>query len=153
MRYERATSAGVIVFIRERGACEFLLLLSRLTKRRLWEFPKGGVADGETVFEAAMRELEEETGLAAADVRLVPGFEGKENYRFSVEERGDRVLIRKRVVYFLAEASRREVRLSAAETSEHAWLPLQEARRRVRYRERREMLDRAAAAAACTRTR
>lgn len=149
MRYERAASAGVIVFIRDRGVCEFLLLLSRLTKRPLWEFPKGGVDEGETVLQAAMRELREETGLSAEDVRLLPEFKEREDYRFSVEEGGERVLIRKRVVYFLAESSRREIRLSSVETSEHAWLPLREARRRLRYRERREMLDRAATAAGC----
>lgn len=149
MRYERASSAGVIVFNRDRGACEFLLLLSRLTRRPLWEFPKGGINEGETVLQAAMRELQEETGLSADDVRMVSGFEGRENYRFSVDEGGERVLIRKRVTYFLAESTRREIRLSTAETSRHAWLGVREARRRLRYRERREMLDRAAEAAGC----
>lgn len=151
MRSKRDDAAGVIVFHRDPDeGCRFLLLLSRLTKRPLWEFPKGGIDAGESPFDAALRELEEETGLAADDVRVVPGFERTEQYRFTVGRRGDRTLVRKRVTYFLAEARHRAVRLSPEEASEHAWLGLTEARRRLRYRERRRMLDAAARAAGCT---
>src|SRR4051812_42639394 len=70
MRYRRDVSAGIIVFHRSPEGCRFLLLLSRLTKRPLWEFPKGGVDEGETVLQAALRELQEETGLEPGDVSM-----------------------------------------------------------------------------------
>lgn len=149
---QRNSSAGVIVFSRgDGGECEYLLLLSRRTKRPLWEFPKGGIEKGETTTEAALRELHEETGLAAHDIRILPGFERTENYRFSIGERR-KTTIRKQVTYYLAEALRREVTVSDEETSAFAWVPLKEALRRLRYPGRRKMLEDAAAAAGCSGT-
>ncbi|HUF50003.1 MAG TPA: NUDIX domain-containing protein [Longimicrobiales bacterium] len=149
MRYRKDKSAGVIVFHRDPDGCRFLLLLSRLTKRPLWEFPKGGVDDGETVTEAALRELREETGLAAADIRLIPDFEHREEYRFTSGKGDGRTLVRKEVTYFLAEALSTDVRLSAHEASQFAWLPLPEALRKLKYKARREMLRQAARIAGC----
>lgn len=39
-----------------------------------WDLPKGHVDPGETDMECALRELEEETGIAAADVTVDPDF-------------------------------------------------------------------------------
>lgn len=149
MRYRRDVSAGVIVFHRDSDGCRFLLLLSKLTKRPLWEFPKGGVDEGETLIQAAIRELEEETGLSSDQVRIVDGFEHKEDYRFTSGKEEDRIFVRKAVTYFLAEASHTDIRLSAHEASDFVWLPLNEARAKLRYAARRRMLDAAAAAAGC----
>ena len=149
MRYRRDKSAGVIVFHRDPDGCRFLLLLSRLTKRPLWEFPKGGVDEGETVAEAAMRELREETGLAADQIRLISDFEHREEYRFTSGTGEGRTLVRKEVTYFLAEAMSTDVQLSAHEASQFAWLPLAEALRKLKYKARREMLQQAARVAGC----
>lgn len=149
MRYRRDVSAGVIVFHRGEDGCRFLLLLSKLTKRPLWEFPKGGVDEGETLLQAALRELQEETGLAPDEVRIVEGFEHKEDYRFTSGKEEDRVFVRKAVTYFLAEALRTDVRLSAHEASEFAWLTYEQTRAKLRYAARRRMLELAATAAGC----
>jgi 8-oxo-dGTP pyrophosphatase MutT (NUDIX family) len=150
MRYRRDVSAGVIVYHRGSDGCRFLLLLSKLTKRPLWEFPKGGVDEGETLLQAALRELEEETGLSRDQVRIVDGFEHKEDYRFTSGKEDDRVFVRKAVTYFRAEAAHTDIRLSAHEASDFAWLTLAEARTKLRYAARRRMLDAAATASACS---
>jgi 8-oxo-dGTP pyrophosphatase MutT (NUDIX family) len=147
---ERHNAAGVIVYRRTPEGCRFLLLRSRLTRRPLWEFPKGGVDTGESARDAALRELREETGLRPADIRIVPDFQRTEEYEFISENDGERVRVGKRVTYFLAEAAHADVRLSAHEASEFAWLPLAEAARRIRYPARRRMLEAAARRAGCT---
>lgn len=149
MRYRHDVSAGVIVFHRAEQGCRFLLVLSRLTKRPLWEFPKGGVDEGESLAEAAMRELREETGLRPSDVRLIPDFERREEYRFTTADGDERLLIRKEVTYYLAETSRTDVRIAEAEASEYAWLDRTEALRKLRYPGRRALLEAAARAAGC----
>ncbi|KAB7624404.1 bis(5'-nucleosyl)-tetraphosphatase [Alkalilimnicola sp. S0819] len=55
----RTLSSGVVVIRRERGEWRFLLLRAY----QYWDFPKGGVERGETPFEAALREVQEETGI------------------------------------------------------------------------------------------
>jgi 8-oxo-dGTP pyrophosphatase MutT (NUDIX family) len=139
----------MIVFNRSAGRCRFLLVLSRLTKRPLWEFPKGGVDSNESLLETALRELEEEAGIHADALTVVPGFEWSESYRFTSGRESERTLIYKRVTYYLAESNTLEVKLAPQEISEYAWLDLEEAQRRIKYKERRRMLREAAVAAGC----
>lgn len=149
VRHQRHKSADVIVFRRAGDECLFLLVLSRLTKRPLWEFPKGGVERGETLLQAALRELSEETGISDNEVKLVPDFQRTEDYRFTAGDEAQRTLIHKQVTYFLGETTRTDVVLSVKESSEFAWLNLEDALKRVRYAKRKRLLSDAAAAAGC----
>ncbi|MGQ0563425.1 MAG: bis(5'-nucleosyl)-tetraphosphatase [Gemmatimonadota bacterium] len=149
VRHQRHKSAGVIVYRRAGDECLFLLVLSRLTKRALWEFPKGGVEKGETLRQAALRELTEETGITEHEVRLIPDFQKTEDYRFSAGAGGQRTLIHKQVTYFLGETTKSAVVLSAQESSEFAWLPLPDAMKRLRYTKRKRLLSDAAAEIGC----
>ncbi len=141
MKREWHHSAGVIVF-REGEARSYLLMRSALTRRPVWEFPKGALEDGETELEAAERELLEETGLGPGDYSLFDGFQEEERYYFTRGSGPDLRLIRKRVDYFLAEWQRGEVQLSR-EASRYEWVSLEDALRMLRFPEKRRVLSRA----------
>jgi bis(5'-nucleosidyl)-tetraphosphatase len=141
MRREWHHSAGVIVF-REDSPRSYLLMRSALTRRPVWEFPKGAIEDGETELEAAERELSEETGLSGGDYTILDGFREEERYYFTRGSGPEICLIRKRVDYFLAEWQRGEVQVSR-EASRHEWVTLEEALRMLRFPEKRRVLARA----------
>lgn len=61
--------AGVVVVVRRSNGD--VMAFERSDVMGEWQLPQGGLDDGETTLEAAWRELAEETGLTATDVRLV----------------------------------------------------------------------------------
>src|SRR5436853_7519497 len=62
--------AGAIAIRRGRSGTE--VLVARAKKNPLeWIFPKGHIEPGETAAEAAVRELQEETGVAGEVVRSI----------------------------------------------------------------------------------
>ncbi|HWB48757.1 MAG TPA: NUDIX hydrolase [Stellaceae bacterium] len=63
---EKTISCGVIVTDGER------VLLGHASRSPRWDIPKGGVEPGESLAQAACRELREETGLAASEAALRP---------------------------------------------------------------------------------
>ena len=63
-------ACGVLV-VRGDPVESFLLM----KHRDRWDLPKGHLDDDESDVECALRELEEETGIAADDIELIPGFQ------------------------------------------------------------------------------
>ena len=141
MKREWHHSAGVIVY-REDSPRSYLLLRSALTRRPVWEFPKGALEDGENELEAAERELLEETGLGPGDYTLIDGFHEEERYYFPRGAGPEMRLIRKRVDYFLAEWQHGEVQVSR-EASRYEWVTAEDALRMLRFPEKRRVLSRA----------
>ena len=93
-------SAGVIPFRREGDLGLLYLVLHSATVRNpraKWEFPKGGVEQGESSRQTAAREFQEETGIV--DWSFLNGFERTLSYTYI--RRGRKVV--KTVVYYLAE--------------------------------------------------
>ena len=52
------------------------VLICRRKNTRTWQFPQGGIDNGEDIKKAMYRELSEEVGLSKADVSLVGESEG-----------------------------------------------------------------------------
>lgn len=65
---------GVIAAVRRPDGR--LLAFERSDLSGEWQLPQGGLEEGETLEQAAWRELEEETGLTAAQVVLVDQYDG-----------------------------------------------------------------------------
>jgi 8-oxo-dGTP pyrophosphatase MutT (NUDIX family) len=141
MKREWHHSAGVIVF-RDDPDRSYLLMRSALTRRPVWEFPKGAIEAGESEVQAAERELREETGLIIGGYTMLDGFHEEERYYFTRGAGSDLCLIRKRVDYFLAEWQSGEIQVSR-EASRYEWAPAGDALRMLRFPEKRRVLTRA----------
>ncbi len=138
----REFSAGFILFrdagderkagSAEGGASGPLYLL--LDYGRHWDYPKGHLEEGETAWQAAVRELREETGIKQVD--RVGRFEREMHYMFRSPKKG---LVAKTVTYFLGRTKAHKVTLSHEHTG-HAWLPFAEAMERLTYDNAREVL-------------
>jgi 8-oxo-dGTP pyrophosphatase MutT (NUDIX family) len=119
-------SAGVVLFRADPhspGGRVFLLL----DYGRYWDYPKGHVEAGEDDLTAALRELDEETGIA--DAAIVPDFRHDITYFFRDRKKG---LIRKTVTFFLASTRSTDVTLSHEHVG-HAFLPFEQALARLNY--------------------
>ena len=136
----RETSAGVILR-RHLSRWEYLLL----DYGTHWDFPKGHIEPGEDPQTTARRELEEETGIQ--DAQFISGFTHSMRYFYRKAGEG----MTKVVIYFLAETATGQVTLSH-EHSGYAWLPYEEAMRRLTFRNARDLLAKAVAFPPAIRT-
>lgn len=106
--------AGFVIYRRTHEGVKFLLLYRRGS---YWNFPKGHFEVGETSLEAALREVEEETGIRKSELRMINGFRAYEKFYF---QRGEEK-IHDTVTLYLAETHKAEVRISPREHSGFGW--------------------------------
>lgn len=144
---KRIISAGAIVFRREPGGEPKFLLLYH--GRNYWNFPKGQLEEGERAMNAFVRELEEETGLKRADLKILSGFRATDRFfyydRREASSRGrnrERRGIFKIVIFYLVETKRREVVVSE-EHDGFGWFGYHEALRIAKYQNTRSILRKA----------
>lgn len=96
-----------------------LVALIATRGRTRWGLPKGAVSPGETSEQAALREVQEETGLTATVVKLLDTIE----YYFRAGES----LVRKRVDFYLMNYVSGTMTPQLSEVDDAAWKPLSEA--------------------------
>jgi 8-oxo-dGTP pyrophosphatase MutT (NUDIX family) len=117
-------------------------LASRRTRRGdlAWGLPKGLVEEGEAPEQAAVREVLEETGLFAKILEPL----GDISYWYVWDDER----IRKKVTFFLMEATGGDLSAHDHEMEDVRWFPLEEARRKASYPSERDVVRRAAEAVA-----
>ncbi|HXU37627.1 MAG TPA: NUDIX hydrolase [Blastocatellia bacterium] len=126
-------AAGGII-IDESGASRRVLLVHR-PQYDDWTFPKGKLDPGETVEEAAVREVREETGLKCRIIRKL----AVARYLSRKCRKGR--LIPKVVHYFLMERSSRRIKVPGDEVDLALWLDLDEASQKLTYSQDKKLLD------------
>jgi 8-oxo-dGTP pyrophosphatase MutT (NUDIX family) len=137
LRKVEETSAGGLVVDRS-GTRPRAAIIGRVDRRGrlLWSLPKGHLEAGETTEDAAVREVEEETGIRGRVVAPL----GTIDYWFVAENRR----IHKTVHHYLLEAAGGELSDRDVEVDEVAWVPLDELRERLAYAGERRLADTAA---------
>lgn len=127
------TSAGIVLFRREKSKIFFLLLHYPSGH---WDFVKGKKESGETYHRTALREAKEETGIT--DIEFVDNFEEWIEYNFQYE--GE--LIQKKVVFFLAETKTKEIVISF-EHQDFVWLEFDDAIKKITFENAKKVLKKA----------
>ncbi|MEK7212521.1 MAG: NUDIX domain-containing protein, partial [Patescibacteria group bacterium] len=93
---------------------KFLLLYRRGS---YWNFPKGHFKPGERSIDAALRELEEETGIGKTELHIIPRFKTYERFYFKIGDQG----IYDIVILFLAETRKADIKINPREHAGFAW--------------------------------
>lgn len=127
--YEK--SCGGLIFHKTKQGVRVLLVKNN--NGRYWSFPKGHIEKGETEKQTAIREIKEETGL---DVQIIDGFREISDYCPFGK-------IRKRVVFFLAQAFSDNVKIQESEIDSYIWVDLQQSRKKCSYENDLRVLDKA----------
>jgi 8-oxo-dGTP pyrophosphatase MutT (NUDIX family) len=129
-------SAGGAVIRRDAAGVPEVALIATQGSTR-WGLPKGAVEANEAPAAAALREVQEETGLIAEIIRpLAPV-----DYWFWWDDAGTKVRHHKKVQFFLMEAQGGDIKDHDYEVDQVGWFSLDEAIRRASYRSERRVLE------------
>ena len=147
-------SFGVVVLT----MANTVLLIKQLSQNgSYWALPKGHKDAGETDEQAAIREVNEECGLALTTEVLVPGVWHKESYKYKGPIHGDtwakhasypdeskrpNVLYDKVVSYGVALIEREmPVKPQEEEVEAVAWFPYEEALQKLRHKSQQDAVS------------
>jgi 8-oxo-dGTP pyrophosphatase MutT (NUDIX family) len=132
----REFSAGGVVVRRIRGTLHVAAIRPQGRPAGHWALPKGLVARGESVVDAAVREVAEETGLVCDPVRRVDAL------RYVYQRDGERIF--KVVTFWLMHPRSGRIgeidESMRVEVAEARWLPLAEAPKLLAYRGERALV-------------
>jgi 8-oxo-dGTP pyrophosphatase MutT (NUDIX family) len=136
---EREFSAGGVLVRRFRGRWWLAAIRPGGRPEGLWALPKGNIGRGEDPQVTAVREVAEETGIAAVSAGKLG------DVRYVYTRGGQRIF--KIVSFYLLRYRRGRIddvpEAFRHEVDEARWLPLEEAPKLLAYRSEREMAEKA----------
>jgi len=124
-------SAGIVVYYKNNSDITYLLLQYL---HGHWDFVKGKLEPGENRHDAAVRELQEETGITA--ITLDTNFSKSLSYIYT--ER-DGIVTKKTVYFFIGRVTDTHITLSS-EHIDYTWLPLEDALNQLTFKNARDVL-------------
>lgn len=133
------SAGGVVVRPRADGDWDVLLIATHEGGR--WSLPKGHVEEGESPEAAALREVQEETGVTAALMEPLATLD----YWYRWKGAEGSILVHKYVTYFLMKYVAGDVRHHGWEVDDARWFPFPVAIEKVTYQDERDLLRKARA--------
>ena len=127
---DREYSAGGVV---SRAGKVLLVRVCNLKGEKVWTFPKGHLDEGETPLQAALREVEEETGWRCRKLKSLL------TVRYNFERTGRPVA--KRVRWYLMEPLEKVGEPDADEVLATRWVESSKAPKLLKYPSDFELLD------------
>ncbi|HLL60853.1 MAG TPA: NUDIX domain-containing protein [Candidatus Nitrosocosmicus sp.] len=135
MKFE--VSAGGLVFKTIHNETHWLIIQHSINKH--WGFPKGHIGDkeiGESIENAALREVEEEGGVKAKIIKKLPN---DIEYFFKLHG----VLIKKKLYYFLMEYESGDPKDHDSEISEAKFVTASDAKKFLSFKSDKDALEKA----------
>jgi 8-oxo-dGTP pyrophosphatase MutT (NUDIX family) len=130
-------SAGGVVF-RNTGS-DIQVVIVKVVPEQRWQLPKGIVDEGETLEEAALREVREESGMTAEIVAPLETIE----YWFTADWDGTRRRIHKFVHFFLMRYKAGDGSDHDHEVDEVRWAAADDAFRTLNFSSERDLIRKA----------
>ncbi len=130
----QVSAGGVVVQLGQGNAYEVCLIRRQRHQGYAWCLPKGHLESNEQPSEAALREVQEETGLVAQILRPL----GEISYSFTTP--ADGLSYQKTVTFFLMRPVGGQLGPCDAEAIEARWVPFQQALALATYENERQVL-------------
>lgn len=134
-RVEETSAGGLVLRTADGNTTAALIARHDRRGRLIWSLPKGHIEPGESAEDAAVREVQEETGIVGRVVAPL----GTIDFWFMVDD----LRIHKTVHHFILEAVSGELSDSDIEVVKVAWVPLDEVKGRLKYRDERRLMTKA----------
>lgn len=132
-KVEETSAGGVVLDLTSDPPAVALIARHDRRSRLLWSLPKGHVEAGETPEQAALREVQEETGLVG---RIVAPL-GVIDFWFVVEDKR----IHKTVHHYVIEAVGGELSDEDVEVEAVEWIPFHQVVRRLAHGDERRLVE------------
>ncbi len=130
------SAGGIVIKTNKDGPC---ILVTQHSGHKGWDFPKGHIESGESSQAAALREVEEETGVKAEIIEKV----GETKYfysepSFAKASKGEEKVF-KTVIFFLMKYASEGKATTAFEVSGMEWLPVEEVEEKLTFKDTKEL--------------
>ena len=134
---KKTVSAGIIIFRRSEEGIKYLLMYHG---RDYWNFPKGKLEGDERSWQTAYREIREETGLKATDLKMIGNFKAFEKFYY---HQGTEKIFRV-VILYLAETTQRYITVHGDHEEGYGWFRLAEAKKMLsKHKDTLKILEKA----------
>lgn len=137
IKNERQLSSGGVIYRKGDNGIEVALI--SVKDGTVWCLPKGLVEEGENIARTAHREVKEETGLDGKIIEKIDHVQ----YFYSHKEKEETVRYFKIVYFFLMEYTGGDVSEHDKEVDDCKWFPIDEAIKKIEYKDERDILKKA----------